>query len=112
MGNDGGTLRFYPIQFSVLGDATTSANAGRQTSTCGSGGATSCDTLKIETIWDAFRVNQPDSGQTLSNTINIGANSLQIKAASSGGGNQILSANILNAMIPWPRMIWGGESNF
>jgi hypothetical protein len=109
--NDGGTLRFFPIQFSVLGDATTAANTGRQTATCGAGGNSSCDLLKFDTIWDAFRANQPSGPQNLP-TIDIGANSLQITAASSGGGEQVLSEDIRNILIPWPRMIWRGESDF
>lgn len=114
VGNDAGTNRFYPLQFSVLGDSTTSANAGRQTTTCGSGGSTACNTLKFDTIWDAFRINMDNSlnnPQALP-TINIGANVLQIKAASVGGGQQVLSLPIINVVIPWPRMIWRGESNF
>ena len=61
VGNDAGINRFYPLQFSALGDSTTSSNAGRQTSTCGSGGATACGTLKFNTIWDAFRINMDNS---------------------------------------------------
>ncbi len=109
--NDGGTMRYFPMQFSVLGDATTAANAGRQTATCGASGTDNCGSLQIDTIWDAFRVNQPAGPQGLP-TINIGANSLEIKAASVGGGEQVLSEAIRNVVIPWPRMIWRGESDF
>ncbi len=114
--NQSGTIKHYPVTFAVVGDATTSSTTGLQTSTCGSGGATTCSSLKFDNIWDAFRVNQPAGSQGLP-TINIGANILQIQAETSfvnasSATVQVLSVPIRNFIIPWPRMIWNGESGF
>lgn len=107
MANDGGTLRQYPIRFAVVGDATSSANTGVRSVNCGSSGAASCGAISFDNIWAAIAVNHPPSpqGQT---PPNIGANVLEITADPNGE----LTRAIRTYLIPWPRMIWRGESGF
>lgn len=107
----GGVVHHLPVKFAVVGDATTSLNAGLQLATCGSGGATPCSSLRFDNIWSAFRVNQPAGPQALP-TINIGANVLQITATPGPQPNPLISTPITNFMVPWPRMIWRGETGF
>lgn len=116
--NDAGTVRSFPVRFSVLGDSTTQANSGLQTSTCGSG-SSPCgfSAVKFNTIWDALRVNLSDAtANPESNlpTINIGPNILGIRApaVSSITGTTFFQQDIRSAFIPFPRMIWRGDSEF
>jgi hypothetical protein len=104
--NDSGTTRNYPIEFTVVGDATSSSNLSVRSVNCGSSGASSCSSISLDNIWAAIGVNQPTSVQGLTPQ-NIGANVLQITANSGE-----LSSKIRNYLIPWPRMIWRGESGF
>ncbi len=112
--NDAGTNRNYPIGFRVLGDSTSSADAGVQLDTCGPGGSETCSALRFNTIWDAFRINMNNNLNNPNSlpTINIGSNVLQVRAAKFGDGEQVLNQPIINVLIPWPRMIWRGEANF
>ena len=116
---DGSTTRTIPVRFSVLGDSTTQANSGLQTSTCGSG-SSPCgfSAVKFNTIWDALRVNLSDATANPQNlpTINIGANILGIRAPASsslsGTPTTFFQQDIRSAFIPFPRMIWRGDSEF
>lgn len=121
--NDGGTIVNYPIVTNVLGNSISSSTAGRQASTCGSSGSSSCNSLKFNTVWDLFRLNQTDSTTNLQNsggsadeglpTIDIGANALEIIAPRTvSGGTSNFGREIRNVFIPFPRMIWRGESGF
>ncbi len=106
--NDGSTTHEYPINFAVVGDATSSTNTGVRSINCGSSGSASCGAISFDNIWTAMAVNHPTSGQGQTPEI-IGANALEITADPNGGE---LSKAIRTYLIPWPRMIWRGETGF
>jgi len=106
--NDGGTPRKYPIEFAVVGDATSSGNHGVRSANCGTSGSASCGAISFDNIWAATSVNQPTSTQSQT-PANIGADVLEITATPNGGE---FSKAIRTYLIPWPRMIWRGETGF
>ncbi|MEK6709071.1 MAG: hypothetical protein AABZ64_00680, partial [Nitrospinota bacterium] len=70
----------------------------------------------FDTIWDAFRVDLNDSTANPQGlpTIVIGANVLGIRSPGTLdiSGAVVFSQDIRGAFIPFPRMIWRGETGF